>query len=1635
MANIKNFGIVGIGSDVQFGKGGARIIQANGLFQVKTANATALANLQVAAPTANDDATTKLYVDTANAAVTAALAAETAARIADVNDEETRAKAAEDKLTGDLAAEVTRATAAEGTLTTNLAAEVTRATAAEGTLTTDLAAEVATRTANVASLTAAISAEATARQNADTALQSAISALGSAFNYVGTVEGGADAESATDLNLQVAGKKDPGDYYKVATAGHFKVTVGEETTTFYANVNDGLVWNLDGGVDKIDNTNSVVSGVANFVTVTGSTDTGFTVDVATAFKNRVSTLESGLTTEIADRAAAVAAEANARTAADTLLTTNLAKEVQDRIDAVAAEAAARTQAVSDEANARTDADTLLGGRIDTEISDRQAAVSNEANARTAADTALGGRIDQEISDRANAVTTLQSSVSSEAAARLAKDNALQAELDATQLGAGLGTDGTYTAPTSSTYLGAATSLADADSKLDAAVKAEVDRATAAELVLTGNIAAEAARATAAEGVLTANVAAEVARATAAEGVLTTALSTETTARQTADTALQGAIDAEAAARAAADTALTNNLAAEVTRATDAEGVLDGKIGTEKARAEAAETTLDGKITAEKNRAEAAEQALTASIAALGSAFNYVGVLDGGADAANALDMSALDETDTGDYYKVANSGYFTFGETTFHANANDGLIFNGVGGVDIIDNTNSVVRGTTDFVTVTGSTEFGFDVTIADTFKTRVSTLETGLSSEITRATGAESSLQSNIAAEAATRLASDNALQANIAAEAATARAAEQTLTTDLAAEVTRAEAAEGVLTTNLSNEVDRATAAEGVLTTNLSNEVTRAQNAEAQLTSDLAAEVTRAKAAEAAGNTAVVAETTRATNAEAALQTELDATQTGAGLGADGAYTAKSDANYIGAAVSLKDADNKLDAALKVEELARIAADAALQSELDATQAGAGLAADGSYVANATGNYISTATSLAVADDLLDTALKAEVTRATGAESTLTTNLAAEVTRATGAEATLTTNLAAEVTRATAAEGTLTTNLAAEVSRATTAEGVLDGKIATEKTRAEGVEADLSAAIDAEETRAKAAELALDGKIAALGSAFNYVGTVAGGADEANAFDMTTKTETDAGDYYKVTTAGWFKVGEEGTPFYANANDGLVFNLADGVDKIDNTDSTVAGTPNFIAVSGSVDTGYTVDVDTAFKGRVSTLESGLAQELLDRAAADTTLDGKITAEKNRAETAEGVLDGKIAAEKTRAEAAEATLTTNLATEVTNRTNADAALQSELDATQTGAGLAANGAYVANATGNYIAAATSLAVADDKLDAAIKKVATDLAELSQDEIRNTANTVSVRAANSGIQFSANVDGDKTLVGEIVAGVDTNTIFQIDMATADEVRIEADGTSDDVDIRLVPKGDGQVYIGDVGDGVIQAEDGFSLTLAGGDNASGAGGSLILKGGDGTTDGIVDVQDGSGASVAKFSGSAGATAFTGFVNGTSSVSMVADGTADDISIVLDPKGTGTVDVSSARVVNVAAPTAGTDAANKAYVDTNLAGGYVKTAVVDITESTGAVSLGSIKGTVLRVKVYVTTAFSTGASITVGTAADSTALAPSSNVDETATGLYLVETMSSYGSTTELVAAVTAGSGSTGTGKVVIEYLTA
>jgi hypothetical protein len=109
--------------------------------------------------------------------------------------------------------------------------------------------------------------------------------------------------------------------------------------------------------------------------------------------------------------------------------------------------------------------------------------------------------------------------------------------------------------------------------------------------------------------------------------------------------------------------------------------------------------------------------------------------------------------------------------------------------------------------------------------------------------------------------------------------------------------------------------------------------------------------------------------------LQTELNTVETGAGLNDNGTYPANTSANFISTATSLKNADNLLDTKVKLNESGITALNAGMTSqntEVNAIETGAGLNDNGSYTANLLSNYIKTATNLKDADTKLDAQLK---------------------------------------------------------------------------------------------------------------------------------------------------------------------------------------------------------------------------------------------------------------------------------------------------------------------------------------------------------------------------------------------------------------------------------------------------------------------------------------------------------------------------------------------------------------------------------------------------------------------------------------------------------------------------------------
>ena len=213
--------------------------------------------------------------------------------------------------------------------------------------------------------------------------------------------------------------------------------------------------------------------------------------------------------------------------------------------------------------------------------------------------------------------------------------------------------------------------------------------------------------------------------------------------------------------------------------------------------------------------------------------------------------------------------------------------------------------------------------------------------------------------------------------------------------------------------------------------------------LTTSISNETTRATTAEQANATAIASEISRATAAEQANATAIAAEE--------------ARVNAI-----LLNAPPLLDTFKEVVD----AYEAADQSLTLITN-------------NNTNNITANATAIAAeitrataAESSNTTAITNETARATSSENTNATDIASETTRATTAETANTSAINAEIARATAAEGANTTNLNTEITRATTAEGLNTTNLNAEITRAIAAEGLNTTNLNSEITRATAAE-----------------------------------------------------------------------------------------------------------------------------------------------------------------------------------------------------------------------------------------------------------------------------------------------------------------------------------------------------------------------------------------------------------------------------------------------------------------------------------------------------------------------------------------------------------------------------------
>lgn len=215
----------------------------------------------------------------------------------------------------------------------------------------------------------------------------------------------------------------------------------------------------------------------------------------------------------------------------------------------------------------------------------------------------------------------------------------------------------------------------------------------------------------------------------------------------------------------------------------------------------------------------------------------------------------------------------------------------------------------------------------------------------------------------------------------------------------------------------------------------------------------------------------------------------------------------------------------------------------------------------------------------------------------------------------------------------------------------------------------ATLQSNIDKEAATARAAETKLGNDIATHTAATN-----AALALKADKSDTYTKAQVDAklSGAYKVKGSSTF----EALPKDNNVV-GDVYNIINafnlGGKHYDAGTNVVWTEDGWDALSGSFDT-------TAIEGSIQEVADNLAQEILDRTQADTTInnqaksytDTTVTAEQTRAEKAEQKLTSDLASEVTRAKGAESANATAIANEVERATGVEETLNSNITQLQT---------------------------------------------------------------------------------------------------------------------------------------------------------------------------------------------------------------------------------------------------------------------------------------------------------------------------------------------------------------------------
>ena len=276
----------------------------------------------------------------------------------------------------------------------------------------------------------------------------------------------------------------------------------------------------------------------------------------------------------------------------------------------------------------------------------------------------------------------------------------------------------------------------------------------------------------------------------------------------------------------------------------------------------------------------------------------------------------------------------------------------------------------------------------------------------------------------------------------------------------------------------------------------------------------------------------------------------------------------------------------------------------------------------------------------------------------------------------------------------------------------------------------------------------------------------------------------------------------------------------------------------------------------------------------------------------------------------------------------------------SELSGTITNAQLAGS---IADSKLNQITTAGKVALSSLEIDGGTD-IGADLADADLFIVDDGAGGTNRKLAASRIKTYVNSAGSSPITS---LDIDGGTDIGEDLVDADLMIVDngAGGTNRKTTLTRIKK-----YIYSALSGDATASESGALTIASGsvENSMLAGSIANSK----LTNSAVTVGSTSislGATQTAIAGITELDVDNVNVNGNTISTTNTNG-----NLVLDPNGTGTIDVSSARITSLATPTGSTDAATKAYVDAQLQGLDVKNSVRVATTANGTLSSAFANG---------------------------------------------------------------------------------